>query len=1590
MAPMFDGISEQQYRDLLYKTKADTPKWGSRLLENLKVVWHRTAFFFKKGEVPTNQCLAKHLIKHLESCQKYTPNHLNINKNDLHTLSDIFKAILPRIHNQITQTSLRNNYHYAKSGIEKPRRQKGSDEDTTPEDDRSGTTAGDDGAQGQGQGQQAGGGSTPIVTPTPGATTPVTPPSITIPSQPVPTPEPTGPLVAPAGTVTPTAPPAQPVVAAPEPSKPVVEPSDIVAPAAQIVPAQPAEPTPEPTKPVAAPTTPAAPAQHTAAKPTYIELLASPAKVGAPLSQTELGELLTQAMQDEAALSVLTPQEALAVFKLFKDGTDMSISFDGSLARVFLSKLSQKQVDPLILAYKPEYKELIRALLLTNIYIHSADEKEREKIAKILRKSLGRGFFPNENIVRKTLIASPCSGWSVRKWRDIFSYYAVRNDALYEFIGAQELSDRQLVAISMIATSKVHSTNEREDLIKYTDDSNPIFKKNLALLERSDNAHAQALYYWLKNIHYFPVDNSEKSSLTPGALMSATLEEIKNAFSFEEITTLKLPQIKAIFERIQPSYYPGMVRAFLPKAKELDAETAAFLYLKSKGTPVRKMLLRQLTEEQAAIILKNTKDVAQQNVIKDLLLKQTPVTPGGAHPAALQSASAAQSDTPISIVRSQITPLPLAASPAKPTVSPASTLAPVVPQDTWDIPELTLIPIQEQYESLDPSDRKQFVSFVAEKIQSQESTNENVTELLSILKFLASKGLKNPYKPFFAKLTVEQLAVLANKSWAVPYIKQYVEKDKLQKVNALLGRDIFKTFAGPGFQDKKKNDLKASAVAKPAPKLTPAQEFESLCKQYEAAPNNYNAERLADFWDKHERTGFAFVVRDALVKMQIKEYDQMRWQIIFSSYGVQERQNFLNTQPLTHEQLRGLSELFDDTDYPGLDQLAKNDILSENKKRLAEFPFDAKPALLLANLPEDDILKPFPDDMEEMLSPLQKQTLSPQDVSQLITELTETLEKPLANVSIDTSNSDSGFWDIKIDYPKACQIVQRLAESNANPKDAELASLKEHVARLLGWVSFEMQKEPTDADTTLDQQWDFDELEELRDYLATYQQALEDIDKPLIKSAADYVRSWTSTIGSALASTVAHATGAASSVRTFFSQSVSKATEYDKPEVNRVKASKYESLLNNLGHSIEKHTRIPAPFVGDAEVRNLLKIVMDAAKKSETFDSTKKVPLDQYTGTYLDSVRTAFDEALGAMRLAVVRCEAGNVSPSTAAIVYEAAYNLYATHDMTKENDNLLHLLGVNQVDPKNPADSGRLVESLFATREVIQKAPVEKKTGKWNIVARSAVDRFSLGFSAIGKGNPPFHANDVQIGGQKISLLRMGSPTIQYWRMLGVTNPNAESEPLFRGYLHHLEALKKKHLYISNQNDIPTPFVTLHDSENFRNSALKETEKLPAFYLIICSKDSRFYAGHGPDDIEEFKEELHKQFFGYKPEESGCYIGDKIKAEVPDLEAKLKSMRDKIQQHLFKDVHQLTEQDRRRYIAIYYMLTVLMNTKELGIDFANFTCKDGIDRGMDSLALFLFLCLAERTISIRKAQSSAAENSLLTGLLDKKAWASR
>jgi len=182
-----------------------------------------------------------------------------------------------------------------------------------------------------------------------------------------------------------------------------------------------------------------------------------------------------------------------------------------------------------------------------------------------------------------------------------------------------------------------------------------------------------------------------------------------------------------------------------------------------------------------------------------------------------------------------------------------------------------------------------------------------------------------------------------------------------------------------------------------------------------------------------------------------------------------------------------------------------------------------------------------------------------------------------------------------------------------------------------------------------------------------------------------------------------------------------------------------------------------------------------------------------------------------------------------------------------------------------------------------------------------------------------------------------------------------AQITPEFTAFMEYYKGKGLKHLYVSNQNEIPCLEDETERCDLLRNFANKMKGTL---YLAVMPKNSPFYLQKDEfatmTSAKDYKKALHDQFFKIQHKKSGCYFSDGIKEEIKDLDKHCARMIEQIHQKLFTEKkngvvqpkENLSLEERRIFTEEFYDCLDKFLIVNLKVDSENSTCKDDIDRG--------------------------------------------
>jgi hypothetical protein len=423
----------------------------------------------------------------------------------------------------------------------------------------------------------------------------------------------------------------------------------------------------------------------------------------------------------------------------------------------------------------------------------------------------------------------------------------------------------------------------------------------------------------------------------------------------------------------------------------------------------------------------------------------------------------------------------------------------------------------------------------------------------------------------------------------------------------------------------------------------------------------------------------------------------------------------------------------------------------------------------------------------------------------------------------------------------------------------------------------------------------------------------------------------------------------------------------------RIKASKYEKLLDGYQSFEARYQNL--------KIKN--------ANLETVFECQRKVNRNLNTSDYVNQIRDTYAKVfLPALRNAVVESESdGTMNPQLRTLINEICAHLYTSKSFQEENEALLKAI------------TGRddfLSMKFDEIHNAYSKADASLTTKKMNMMGKSLNDMFGNQFCPLSMGNPPQKMFELDLGNHKLNILGMGCPTIQQSYKIGFGEPPAVLDPIYRGFIRGAPGKK---LYVSNQNHLA--------EEKVRNQVVMNAQdELEDLYAMTINKNSRFYHGEGPDNAIDYKQQILHNFLEKDSlKTSGCYLSPKI---IRDLcKAKLnitaanerpltpKELRDipseliinianELHKILFDNKPTLTKEDRQLFNEVFNGCLVASICTILKIDYVNFTCKDGIDRGMNSLAMFMSMATFIRDMN----ESPKTKRMLIDTLFTRAYWA--
>lgn len=403
-------------------------------------------------------------------------------------------------------------------------------------------------------------------------------------------------------------------------------------------------------------------------------------------------------------------------------------------------------------------------------------------------------------------------------------------------------------------------------------------------------------------------------------------------------------------------------------------------------------------------------------------------------------------------------------------------------------------------------------------------------------------------------------------------------------------------------------------------------------------------------------------------------------------------------------------------------------------------------------------------------------------------------------------------------------------------------------------------------------------------------------------------------------------------------------TAYDDAKGCRIKASKYEALFNSLSAFKSEWPKL-AFKAGTTNAATLI---------NEIIGLMDHVNPELSTLDYLNDVRVAWENTIPKLRelSELALDQKSGLNPEVRKLIFDVTHTLYFKTDLKKENEELLRAV----LNGKSPADVS--LEEILAA---YQSAPASLTTHSIDRALKSLNDVFGNHFCPLKSGNPPQKMFEMD----GVSVIGMGCPTYQLGYEIGKGQPAATVDPIFLAALHNLE---EPHLYVSNQDHTSSEHVRNEPVMNIRHKN---------FFAITINKNNKLYEGEGPDKAQDYKFQLVRQY-SLPIEQSGCHIPSYI-WPTETRKAILRDIANEIHTKIFKGKETLTKQDRRLFISLFNAHIILRIRQSYRIKSFNLTCKDGIDRGMNSLAFLVSILLMEKGVFEEKSSKFLLAEILFT-----------
>lgn len=381
----------------------------------------------------------------------------------------------------------------------------------------------------------------------------------------------------------------------------------------------------------------------------------------------------------------------------------------------------------------------------------------------------------------------------------------------------------------------------------------------------------------------------------------------------------------------------------------------------------------------------------------------------------------------------------------------------------------------------------------------------------------------------------------------------------------------------------------------------------------------------------------------------------------------------------------------------------------------------------------------------------------------------------------------------------------------------------------------------------------------------------------------------------------------------------------------------------------------------------------------------------RFTQMYLEVLRTSFEKFLINFRRAFNHELKTNAKSENLKALQTICFLLYTGIDLSQEMKNTLELfneIGANALgehpetfDYKAGHPLHRHVQDIHTLQKRLTAAPYSSKAPLVNQLANSTRGQLNRDFDPNRQSNPTHKLYSLEVtlpdrAKKNILMLGMGTPTCEDMQS------KLTLAPEFVGFIQSYKSTGKKHLYINNQNFLPNPndwsnpkawlAYVINGEETNRCCALMNAQNRDdmkgALFAMTLSKNTDFYkqsAGFkNANNAQQFKDCLIEKVFtstlsdgsGRDAVTTGCYISTEIMelyAQNTDqrLDMRAREIAKAIHVELFEERAELTREERRIFIELFYSHL----TKEIllkgGFDSMNTSCKDQIDRAAASNA---------------------------------------